>query len=133
MYGYYIESNMSGYPQQQPQQLMRGGAPEFVGAADYMTAAAGGPGQQQAVPGQGNMLAYNNVGGRRRKGRKGSKSRKGRKGSRSRGGYGLTQVMVPAALMAANYAYGTRQNVDRIVPNFSMRRSRRSRSRRFRR
>ena len=114
---------------------MTGGGPEFAGAADYMTAAAGGPGQQQAVPGQGNMLAYNNVGGRRRKGRKGSKSRKGRKGSRSRGGYGLTQVMVPAALMAANYAYGNRQNVDRIVPNFSMRRSRRFRrgSRRFRR
>ena len=77
-----------------------------------------GPGESQhAAPGQGNLLATK--GGRRRK----------CKGKTRKGGYGMTQVLVPAALFAANYAYGKRGSMRFPKMGLSKRRS----SRRFRR
>lgn len=100
------------------------------GAADFGVKTYGNMGQQQA--GEYNSLQMKQ-GGRRRRSR--SRSTKGRKGKK-KGGYGLTEVLVPATLFAANYAYG--RNDMMRVPQFarnltsSSRRSRRS-SRRFRR
>jgi hypothetical protein len=95
------------------------------GTSDWGVKTFGEGGSQQSVSGQGNLIQMK--GGRRRR----------RKGSR-KGGYGLTQVMVPAALMAANYAYGNRSSMR--IPKFgrskrrsSRRGSRRRGSRRFRR
>lgn len=68
-----------------------------------------------AAPGQGNFVKIN--GGKKRR----ANSRKG--------GYGISQVLVPAALFAANYAYGKRGSLR--LPKFS--RSNRRSSRRFRR
>ena len=84
-----------------------------------------GPGESQhAAPGQGNLLATK--GGRRRRGKGKGKTRKG--------GYGMTQVLVPAALFAANYAYGKRGSM-RLpkmgLPKMGL--SKRRSSRRFRR
>lgn len=90
-----------------------------LGAADYGTKVYGGPGQQMADPAQGSTIKMNSVGGGRRR-RRSSKRGKSRKG-----GVGLTQMLVPAALIAAKYAVDGRRS----------RRFRRSRSsrRRFRR
>lgn len=79
-----------------------------------------GPGESQhAAPGQGNLLEMKAGRKRRRKG----------KGKTRKGGYGMSQVLVPAALFAANYAYGKRGSLR--MPKFG--RSKRRSSRRFRR
>jgi hypothetical protein len=107
---------------------MMGGA---GGAAEFGVDVYGNMGQQQAAGPGGSIQMKGHAGGRRRKS---AKSRKGKK----MGGYGLTEVLVPATLFAANYAYG--KNEILRVPKFardlsrnrSSRRSRRG-SRRFRR
>jgi len=108
---------MSSAPlQQQQQQIVTGGGYNSTG--EWGEHVYGSAGSQHA--GVGNVIAMN--GGRRRK--TGAKRRRGPK-SKRRGGYGMEQVLVPAALFAANYM-ATRKSVDAFVP--PMLRSRRRRS-----
>ena len=112
-------------PTQNPVKSMVGGE----GTSDWGVKTYGM--DQSAAPGQGNLIQTK--GGRGRKGRGKSRNRRGRS---RKGGYGMSQVLVPAALFAANYAYGKRSSLR--IPKFgrSKRRSSSSRrrgSRRFRR
>lgn len=96
----------------------RGGS----GAAEHAISTYGGIGGQQPASATTNVIAMK--GGKRRGKGKG-------KGRTRKGGYGLSQLVVPAALFAANYAYG-RRGVS--LSKFTRgRRSRSRRSRRFRR
>ena len=101
------------------EDMKKGGA----GAADYMIAVAGAPGAQQAVPvtaGNGsNLLAYNASAAASLKG-----------GRRKRRGGTLGEIAVPALLLVANESgkkYVNRGNT------YKNRRSRRNRSRKYRR
>lgn len=92
----------------------RGGS----GAAEHAISTYGGIGGQHPASATTNVIAMK--GGKRRG-----------KGKTRKGGYGLSQLVVPAALFAANYAYG-RRGVS--LSKFTRgRRSRSRRSRRFRR
>jgi hypothetical protein len=81
-------------------------------AWEYGTAAYGGPGEQRAVSAQDNMIAVK-TGGRRRKQ---NKSKKG-------GEVGMTELAVPAILVAANNMYGRKSS----MPVLATRRHRKSR------
>ena len=112
------------------------------GAADYGVKVFGAMGQQHAQPGS-NVIALNKVsGGRRRSSRRrGGKQQKQQQQKQQQqqqqqlqGGEVITEMAVPAVLLAANHLYGKSGSVvESVVPTRRFRSRSTRRSRRARR
>ena len=108
------------------------------GAADYGVKVFGTMGQQHAQPGS-NVIALNKVsGGRRRssrrRGGKQQNQQKQQQQQQLQGGEVITEMAVPAVLLAANHLYGKSGSVvESVVPTRRFRSRSTRRSRRARR